>query len=181
MSRYSRVTFSGAHYHVVARGVRKNNIFLEDLDFRFFLQVLGDTVFLYGWSCRAFCLMDNHYHLYIETPDDNLSDGMRYLNQVYAQFFNRVHDFSGHLFEGRFYSDVISGDAHMLSVIRYIELNPVRAGLVGEAWDWRWSSSAAVLHGLSFDWLSYKPILRIFGSDVSAAKKEYTRYLKADF
>jgi len=95
------------------------------------------------WACHAYCLMGNHYHLLIETPEANLSVGMKKLNGVYAQMFNWKHDRSGHLFEGRFKAVLVERDSYLLEVSRYIVLNPVRAGLVKDPSMWRWSSYRA--------------------------------------
>lgn len=102
MARPLRIEFPGAVYHVTARGNARQNIYLDDADRRLFLEVLSETVEKYNWVCHAYCLMDNHYHLLLETPDPNLSLGMRQLNGVYIQRFNRAHNRIGHVFQGRF-------------------------------------------------------------------------------
>ena len=102
----------------------------DDQDREAFLATLHRVADRYNWLCRAYCLMDNHYHLLIETPDGNLSLGMRQLNGVYTQLFNRRHSRVGHLFQGRFKAIVVQKDSHLLEACRYVVLNPVRAKIV---------------------------------------------------
>ena len=102
MARPLRIEYPSAVYHVTARGNARRKIYMDDTDRQQFLTILGSTIGQYNWLCHAYCLMDNHYHLLIETPDPNLSLGMRQLNGVYTQFFNRQHKRPGHVFQGRF-------------------------------------------------------------------------------
>lgn len=108
-----------------------------------FLEVLSEVCERFNWECHAYCLMSNHYHLLIETPDANLSQGMRQLNGVYTQRFNRVHGRVGHVFQGRYKGILVEKDSYLLELARYIVLNPVRAGMVRSAKDWPWSSYRA--------------------------------------
>ena len=100
-----------------------------------------------GWGCHAFCLMDNHYHLLMECPDGDLSDGMHSIGSGYANMFNRVHERRGHVFQGRFRAIPVERGEHALELARYIALNPVRAGIARRPADWRWSSYAATVNG----------------------------------
>ena len=102
MTRSLRLEFEGAPYHITSRGDRREDIFESDIDRAGFLHRLGQVCEPFNWDCHAFCLMGNHYHLMIETPDANLSKGMRQLNGVYTQDFNRRHGRCGHIFQGRF-------------------------------------------------------------------------------
>ncbi len=145
MSRPIRIEFPNALYHVTSRGVRREDIFDDDDDRRAFLKTLGDVVGQFNWLCYAWCLMDNHYHLLIQTPDGNLSKGMRQLNGVYTQLSNRRHRRVGHLFQGRFKAILVDSDGHLLELARYVVLNPVRARMVKRATDWEWSSYRASL------------------------------------
>ena len=140
MARPLRIEYSGAVYHVTSRGNGRADIFLEDSDREAFIDVLAKTVEKYNWLCHAFCLIDNHYHLIIETPDPNLSLGMRQLNGVYTQTFNRVHSRVGHVFQGRYKAILVEKGSHLLELCRYVVLNPVRAGMVSKPDAWRWSS-----------------------------------------
>jgi len=125
---------------VIARGNRRERIFLDDRDRRKFLSVLAKCVNRYNLLCHAFCLMPNHYHLLIETPDGNLARAMRQLNGVYSQAFNRRHTKVGHVMKGRYKAIVVEKESHLLEVCRYIVLNPVRARFVPTPGEWRWSS-----------------------------------------
>jgi REP element-mobilizing transposase RayT len=130
----------GGVYHVAARGNRRAAIYLDDLDRRFFLGQLRSVVSRYGWVCHAYCLMNNHYHVLLTTPRPNLSEGMYRLNRLHAERFNARHDLSGHVFQGRFFGELIEGPAHLLALCRYIVLNPIRAHLCPHPTAWPWSS-----------------------------------------
>jgi putative transposase len=144
MPRRPRTNYPGAITHVIARGNRRQPIYLEDRGYRSFLAVLEAVSQRHGWRCHAYCLMPNHYHAVIETPVENLSVGMQYLNSRYAEWFNRRFELDGHLFQGRFYSVLVEGDWHLLELSRYLPLNPVRAGLCSRPAEWPWSSYRAV-------------------------------------
>ena len=118
--------FPGAVYHVTSRGNEKKPVFKDDHDRSNFLNTLQHVNKRYNWICHAYCLMANHFHLLIETPDGNLSPGMRQLNGVYTQLFNKRHGRTGHLFQGRFKSVIVEDDAGWQEVARYVHLNPVR-------------------------------------------------------
>jgi putative transposase len=143
MARQNRIQFAGAHYHIGDRGNARATVFGSDEDRHQFLATLADVVERYGWRCSSYCLMTNHYHLTVTTPEPNLGAGMGRLNQLYAQWFNRRHDRVGHLFQERYWCDVLKTEAHLFAAVRYIADNPVRAGLCGKAEDWRWSSARA--------------------------------------
>ena len=130
MSHPIRIEFPDALYHVTARGDRREDIFDDDQDRQTFLATLEQVINQFNWTCYAWCLMDNHYHLLIQTPDGNLSKGMRQLNGVYTQASNRRHRRVGHLFQGRFKAILVDRDAYLLELARYVVLNPVRAGMV---------------------------------------------------
>ena len=133
----------GGVYHVASRGNAHHAIFLDDTDRRRFLANLGSVVERFNVLCHAYCLMGNHYHLLLETPDGNLSLAIRQLNGVYAQSFNRRHERVGHLFQGRFESKLVEKETYLLVVSRYIVLNPVRASPAHDPSDWEWSSYRA--------------------------------------
>jgi len=140
MSRPLRLEFAGALYHITSRGDRREDIYEDDADRSSFLSILDKTSELCNWACHAYCLMDNHYHILIETPNANLSKGKRQLNGVYTQTFNRAHNRVGHVFQGRYKSILIEKHSYLLELARYIVLNPVRANMVPLAADWPWSS-----------------------------------------
>ena len=165
MARPLRIEFPGAVYHVTSRGNARAPIFLGNGDRHLFLDTLSGVVEQHGWLCHAYCLMTNHYHLLLETPGANLSRGMRELNGLYAQCFNRRNDRVGHVFQGRFKGILVQRESHLLELARYIVLNPVRAGMECAAEDYRWSSLRATL-GLvpPPPWLALDALLEPFGS-----------------
>ena len=122
---------------------------MEDEDRTIFLEILSETIERYNWSCHAFCLMGNHYHLLIETIDPTLSHGMRHLNGVYTQSFNRRHHRAGHVFQGRYKAILVQKDTHLMALCRYVILNPVRAKMVKKPEDWKWSSYPTTLSAVS--------------------------------
>ena len=130
MARPLRLSYSGALYHVTACGNARQAIYLDDQDQQTFLSVLEEVVIRYHWLCHAYCLLDNHYHLLIETPQGNLSVGMLQLNGVYTQRCNRRHAWVGHVFQGRFKAVLVERESYLLELCRYVVLTPVRAGLV---------------------------------------------------
>lgn len=143
MARPLRVEYPGAVYHVTARGNAREAIFFEGEDRESFLSVLAAVVERINSLCHAYCLMDNYYHLLVETPDANLPQAMRQLNGVYTEAFNCRHGRVGHLFQGRFKSILVDKVNYLLGLARYVVLNPVRAGIVRHPRYWRWSSYTA--------------------------------------
>jgi REP element-mobilizing transposase RayT len=141
MPRVPRSVFPDGLFHVTTRGAAQCAIYRADVDRRFFLRLLLRVVERHAWECYALCLMDNHYHLVVETPRELLSLGMQRLNGIYAQAFNRKYGRWGHLFGDRFGSRVIGDDEHLGNVCTYVIENPVRAGLCVHAIDWPWSGS----------------------------------------
>ena len=140
MSRPLRIEFPGALYHVTSRGDRQESIFADDTDRARLLAVVALGLARFDAQSLAYCLMSNHYHFVLHTRQANLSRLMRHINGVYTQDFNRRHGKVGHLFQGRFKAILVDREAYMLEVCRYVELNPVRAGMVAGAADWPWSS-----------------------------------------
>lgn len=178
MARPLRLEYPGDLYHVTSRGNAQADIFLCDEDRARFVQLLGDEVGQQQWICYAWCLMDNHYHFLVETTDANLSRGMQRLNGRYTQAFNRRHGRVGHVFQGRYKAILVEKEAHLFELCRYIVLNPVRAGMVGEADQWRWSSHNEVVGWQSGDsWLAVGVILGLFSSRVNEAKGKYARFV----
>lgn len=181
MARPLRIEFPGALYHVTSRGNAQAPIFLSDLDRRSFLDQLSHVIDRDHWLCHAFCLMDNHYHLLIETPDGNLSRGMRQLNGGYTQHFNRQRKRVGHLFQGRYKAILVDKDAYLLELARYIVLNPVRAGMVSSPLDWPWSSYSTTLGKkpkwpfVTTDWL-----LEQFSNTKRTARTNYQSFVETD-
>jgi len=173
------VEFDGAIYHVTSRGNAREDIFDDDGDRKAFLECLGKVVNRFNWECHAYCLMDNHYHLVIETPEANLSQGMRQLNGVYTQDYNRRHRTIGHLFQGRYKAILIQKQSHLLEVCRYVVLNPVRAKAVQRVEQWKWSSYGGTAGlGKSPSWLAVDWVLSQFGKRRYPAARHYRRFVR---
>lgn len=181
MARPLRIQFPGGLYHVTARGNGRQTLFADDADCERFLKVLTLVVARYHLLCHAHCLMGNHYHLLLETPDANLSLAMRQLNGVYSQAFNRRHERPGHVLEGRFHAQVVDKDAYLREVCRYIVLNPVRAGLVAHPRDWPWSSYRATAGEVpSQPFLTVDWVLSLAGTATrSDAERRYMEFVDA--
>ena len=178
MARPLRIEYPGAVYHVTSRGNARESIFLEDTDRQIFLEVLEAVVGKYNWLCHAYCLMDNHYHILVETPDPNLSLGMRQLNGVYTQGFNRRHNRVGHVFQGRYKSILVEKNEHLLELCRYIVLNPARAGLVSKPGKGDWSSYRATAYAVKApDFLTVDWILGQFAKNRNKARKAYRKFV----
>jgi len=178
MSRPLRLTYPGAVHHVYARGNERRAIFRDAADRRGFLSLLAEVSEQYAARCHAYCLMDNHYHLLLRTAEADLSDAVRQLNGVHAQRFNRRHQRRGHVFEGRFRAPLVDTDEYLLEAIRYIVLNPVRAGAVARPEDWLWSSHRAMV-GLVKEakFLAFEEALGMFGPDLERARSAYGRFV----
>lgn len=180
MSRPLRIEISGGIYHVTARGNGRLPIFKSDSDRMLLLGTLGEVVERCGWLCHAYCLMGNHYHLLLETPEPNLSKGMHQLNGSYAHRFNRLHQQAGHVLQGRFHALLVERDAHLLELCRYLVLNPVRAGLVGNAGQYRWSSYRATMgYHTAEKWLHVDWVLAQFGAHREQARVAYRSFVDA--
>lgn len=179
MARPLRIEYEGAVYHITSRGNARQDIFLDDNDRTKFLEILSDVVERHNWVCYAYCLMTNHYHLLIETPDANLARGMHQLNGVYTQAFNRRHHRVGHVLQGRYKAILVEKESHLLELARYIVINPVRAKSARHPRDWRWSSYRTTAGEreaptfLTVDW-----ILAQFGPDRKKSIKEYRRFVR---
>jgi REP-associated tyrosine transposase len=179
MARPIRIEFSGALYHVTSRGDRRESIYEDDTDRERFLEILGQVIEGSNWICHAYCLMSNHYHLVIETPDGNLSKGMRQLNGVYTQASNRRHQRTGHLFQGRYKAILVDADAYLLELTRYVVLNPVRAGMVNNSVAWYWSSYQAMIgEVVAPPWLATDGLLAQFSNRREDAVRRYVQFVE---
>ena len=180
MARRLRIQVEGGTYHVNAHAITDAALFRDDADRRHFLDLLERTVSAHEWACHAYCLMTTHYHLAIHTPEANLAVGMKWLNGVYSQGFNRRHGTRGHVFESRYYAAHVESEPHALETIRYVVNNPVEAGLCDEAADWPWSSYRAWMgiaptpRFLSVGW-----VLAHFGMDVERARARLREFVAA--
>jgi REP element-mobilizing transposase RayT len=178
MARPLRIEYPGALYHVTSRGDRQEAIFEDDQDRTAFLNVLGEVISRFRWRCHAYCLMGNHYHLMIETPEGNLTKGMRQLNGVFTQWSNRRHKRSGHVFQGRYKAILVDRDSYFLELARYIVLNPVRAAMVKHPNQWKWSSYGATSGSATAPaWLTTEDLLAEFAKRRAAARRKYREFV----
>lgn len=178
MARPLRLEYPGAVYHVTSRGNARQDIVHDDRDRALFVERLAHVIDRFSWRCHAYCLMDNHYHLLIETPQANLSRGMRQLNGTYTQAINRWHQRVGHLFQGRFTAILVEKEAHLLELCRYVVLNPVRAQMVTHPRLWGWSSYRDTAgERTAPTWLATDWILRQFGRRQRDAQRRYREFV----
>ncbi|MBI5104980.1 MAG: transposase [Solirubrobacterales bacterium] len=180
MARPPRLQVAGGVFHVTARGSRQAAIFLDDQDRERFLDLLRTVRRRFGWSWLAYCLMNNHYHLLVCTPGEDLAKGMWLLNGDYATGFNRRHGLRGHVFEGRYVSVPVQDDEQLVHTVRYIARNPVEAGLCRWPGDWVWSSHGAVLGrgGEEADGLvDVRAVLGRFGAWGGDARRRYAEFV----
>jgi REP element-mobilizing transposase RayT len=177
MPRPPREELAGAIHHVFARGNAKGRIYLDDADRERYLAIFGRAVVRQRWRCLAYCLMDNHVHLLLETPTPNLGRGMQWAHGLYAQAFNRRHDRAGHVFQGRFGAVRVKSDAQLLLVARYIARNPVEGGLCGEPGDWPWSSHATAFDRAGPAWLDTPRLLDFFGASGGESRRRYADFV----
>jgi len=153
------------------RGNNRRDIFLDDADFTAFLSQMASTGRHHDWSILAYCLMPNHFHLLVEADIGDLSDGMRDLTGTYARRFHRRHGTRGHLFGGRFRAVPVLDDRQVAAVVRYVETNPVAAGLSPTAGDWPWNSCSALLGQRPPDGcLAPARLWRLLGHDEEAGR-----------
>ena len=178
MSRPLRIEYPGAWYHVMNRGRRREDIFQDEGDYRMFLNLLQETAEMWNLKVSAYCLMPNHYHLLVQTPEGNLSRCMRHLNGVYTQRFNRKHNLDGQLFRGRYKAVLVDEDSHLLELLRYIHRNPLEAGMVPELADYQWSSHWGYLvNAKGWDWLHRKILLAMFSKTQQKVFSSYIEFV----
>ena len=175
MARTVRVWFEGARFHVTSRGNRRSALFFDEEDYERYLAIAGETMERYPFRLLAYCLMTNHVHLQIETLQTPLSTIMKYLNTKYAKYFNRKYDFSGHVFEKRYNDELLNSPEYEIDASKYIHLNPVAAGIVSAAEDYRWNSYRTYIHGEKNPLLSPQLILSYFPHPASHYYELYTK------
>ncbi len=179
MARPLRIEYAGALYHVTSRGDRRENIYHGGADRELWLEVFSQVCSRFNWRCHAWCLMDNHYHIVVETIEGNLSQGMRQLNGVYTQKSNRKHGRVGHVFQGRYKAILIEKESYLLELSRYVVLNPVRAGMVSDIDKWLWSSYSAMIgEAISPKWLETDWLLSQFGLSRKKAIIHYKNFVR---
>jgi len=188
MARSLRIQYPGAYYHVTCRGNERKEIFLDDQDYKDFLEKLSLSLDIYNVSLLAHICMPNHFHLLVTTPEGNLSEFMRHFNISYTSHFNRRHHRVGHLYQGRYKAFLIDADNYLLEVSRYIHLNPTRIKAfvkktVEEKWDALLRHKASSLWGYFSlrkrnDFVNYKTILGHMGGDNRKGRKSYRQFVQ---
>ena len=179
MPRLARAECLAGLHHVYARGIRRSPIYVDDRDRYRYLDLLRRVIERMQWRCLSYCLMGNHMHLLIETREPNLGAGMHRLHGAYAQYFNRRHGHSGHLFEDRFNSVPIRTDPQLWLTAAYIARNPVTAGLVRAPVDWPWGSHAAIETGEAPDWLDVERLGSYFAAAGGTGRDSYVELVAA--
>lgn len=180
MARPLRIEFPGALYHVTTRGNEQKAIVRDDFDRAAWVATLAHVGGRFGWRCLAWCLMDNHFHLVLETPKANLARGMRQLNGPYAQRFNRRHRRVGHLFQARYKALLVQRGGHLLESCRYTVLNPERTTRPCPYDTWPWSSYRATAgFEPAPEWLELDQLLGQFASDRRLARRRYRAFIRA--
>lgn len=179
MSRPVRIEYPGAHYHVTSKGLDNQPVFADNEDRLVFLNVLEGVVARFGWLLHTYVMMDSHYHIIVECPQANLSKGMRQLNGVYTQHFNRRHQHDGPLFQGRFKSVLFEAGPYLLPLCRHLVLNPVRLGTASSAQTYRWSSHRATSGVIKTPaYLTTHKVLSCFGKREKENQKKYKDFVK---
>lgn len=180
MSRPLRLEFPGSLHHITSRGNARQNIFIDDDDRERFLELLGKCVERFSWILTAYVLMSNHFHLVVQLTEESLSRGLQWLNSKYPQTFNRRHGRVGHLLQGRPDIRLVQKERYAREVVRYVVLNPVRAGIVERPDEYPWSSHLAVLGRAPLpDWLAVDDLLVQFGSNRELARAAYREFVNA--
>ncbi len=181
MARPLRIEYPDAWYHVVNRGRRGEQVFESKDDCVLFIELLQEAVELFALRVSAYCLLGNHYHLLVQTPDANLSRCMRHINGVYTQRYNSRHSLDGQLFRGRYKAIVVSQDSYLLQLVRYIHRNPIRAGLVDKAEHYAWSSHKGYLSNAKrWAWLHKQFILSMLEKQPQQRAKRYRAFMAED-
>lgn len=180
MARPLRVEFPGGLYHVIARGNERKAVFRDDRDREDYLRRLADYGQRLDFRVLAYCLMDNHVHLAIETGQVRLSRIMACLQSSYTQYFNRRHGRAGHLFQGRYKAFLIEKDRYALALLRYIHENPVKAGIVATPQEYAWSSDRHYRRGKGPEWLDVDRLLPMLGRGRSAAIRGYRKLMREE-
>lgn len=178
MTRPLRLEFPGALYHVTSRGDHREAIYRDDIDRIAWLDILALVCMRFNFVIHAYCQMANHYHVVVETVEGNLSQGMRQLNGLYTQHFNRRHCLVGHLFQGRYKAILVQRESYLLELARYVVLNPLRARMVRSLDQWPWSSHRYLVGTDNApEWLDVDWLLVHFGSTRSQAVQRYQQFV----
>lgn len=181
MSRPLRIEYPNAWYHVMNRGRRGEEIFSCKKDYEVFINLLKETAELWNVKVTAYCLMPNHYHILLQTPEANLSRAMRHLNGIYTQRYNKMHGYDGQLFRGRYKSVLVDSDSYLLELLKYIHKNPLKAKLAEKIEDYPWSSHKPYLsNSKNYNWLNKKFVFSMLNNDKKKWKAEYKKLMNQD-
>jgi putative transposase len=172
MPRQKRVLSPTQIYHVMVRGNSGRDIFLDDDDREKLLRIITNKKRENQFILYAYCLMDNHYHLVLKECDDNISHVMKRINTTYVVYFNKKYQINGHLFQGRFKSEIVENDAYLLALVRYVHNNPLKAGLVSFLSDYQWSSYLSYVNSKN-KIVNNDDILKIFSEDLLKARYQF--------
>lgn len=177
MARPHRIQLEGAYYHIFNRGVEKRHIFSDEKDRRTFLSFLGEAVPQFHLRLFSYCLMENHYHLFLQTQRANLQEAMKSIQSKYAQYVNFRYERVGPLFQGRYNSRLVDVEQYALALARYIHKNPLEAGLVQKLDDYPWSSYPSYSGKLPvWSWLDSSWLLGQFGPNVDNARQNFIQF-----
>ena len=178
MSRPLRIEYPDAWYHVMSRARKGQEVFPSKEDYFTFIELLRDTSEMFNMKVAAYCLLNTHYHLLVQTPDANLSRCMRHINGVYTQRYNARNGCDGTLFRGRYKSILIDEDTYLLEVVRYIHRNPLRAGIVEKISSYPWSSHKGYISKVQkWEWLHKHFILNMFSREESLQMATYRKFV----
>lgn len=173
MPRKKRVWYPGAVYHIMTRGNRRSDVFKDEEDYQTYLTILRQTMEKYTYNLYTYCLMTNHIHLQIETADTEIWKIMGYINSNYTKYFNNKYNVVGHLFQGRYRSELIESDAYNLQTSRYIHLNPVKASMVDVPLEYKWSSYGVYMGQVKNEIVTDEKILSYFKDNSRQLYKNY--------
>jgi REP element-mobilizing transposase RayT len=180
MARPLRIEFEGGVYHVTTRARERRDVVRDDEDRAHWLRLFDRVASRFGWRVFAWALMRNHWHIFLSTPEPNLSRGMHDLNSGYATVFNRRHRRRGTLFQGRFKAILVQDEGYGWTLSRYVHLNPVRAGAVARPDQYRWSSYRDYLSPNGAPcWLDWEAVLGAIGKNMSRSRREYIRFVES--
>jgi len=181
MTRPLRIEYPDAWYHVMNRARKRQEAFATVEDCNSFIDIIKDAAEIFNMKIAAYCLMANHYHLLVQTPDANLSRCMRHINGIYTQRYNARNGCDGTLFRGRYKSIVVDADSYLLELVRYIHRNPLRAGIVAKLDDYEWSSHKGyVSKAKKWEWLHKDYILGMFSKDKRSQIISYKRFISSE-
>lgn len=178
MARKKLVWYPGATYHITTRGNHRNDIFRDDEDYLVYLNIVEESLKRYSGNLYCYCLMTNHVHLVIETSEISIGTIMKRINQIYTQYFNNKFNLVGHLFQGRYFGEIIEEDRYVLEVSRYIHLNPVRANMVENAEDYKWSSYSMIIGEVKERLITSEKILNYF--TLENKREAYMRFVESE-